>query len=279
MNIFNGKRDLTADAVKKHLKDREKREILCFSTLTSTQNTLKELAIKGKADGCTVIADCQSGGRGREGRSFFSPSGSGIYMSMLFRPSVSAPSLSPQKIIHVTTAAAVAVFEAIESVTGKKAEIKWVNDVFCNGLKVSGILTEGVFNTEGSGYDYIVLGIGVNLYENSFPDEIKGIAGALYSKRPPFLRRKKAKLIAAIIEGVEQYYEMIATNDLSFVEKYKVRSLVIGKRVDIIVDGRVTGSGKAVSLTDDCALNVIKDDGETAILTYGEVRIKLNEKQ
>ena len=140
MNLISKRNAITERAIYKHVKLKSSHTIRCFSSLSSTQDKLKELAAKGAEEGYVIISDSQSDGRGREGRSFFSPCGSGIYMSILLRPSLSAPSLSPKKLIHITTSAAVAVCEAIEKVTKRKAEIKWVNDVFCNGLKVSGIL-------------------------------------------------------------------------------------------------------------------------------------------
>ena len=277
MKLFSTGKALSEKAIKKHLK--VKHNILCYSSLSSTQDTLKELTKEGAEEGCIVTADFQSGGRGREGRSFFSPHGSGIYMSILLRPAVSAPTLSPKKLVHITTSAAVAVCEAVESVTGRKTEIKWVNDVFCNGLKISGILTEAVFNANGTGYEHVILGIGVNLYENSFPSDIKAIAGAIYGKKPLFLSSVKARLTSEIINRFDHYYGKIKEEDFSFTEKYKSRSLVIGKSVDIYVGDVKTDSGKVISLTDDCALNVVKDSGETVTLSYGEVRIRLNEKQ
>lgn len=263
----------------KRLSSKARYNIICFPSLRSTQDTLKDFAAHGAEDGFVLIADSQSGGRGREGRSFFSPRGSGIYMSILFRPSVSAPSLSPKKLVHITTSAAVAVSEAIENVTGKKTEIKWVNDVFCGGLKVSGILTEASFNESNDGYDFITLGIGINVYDNGFPSELSGIAGALYKKKPLAFIRLKTRLIAEILNRLNYYYGLIGNGDFSFVNKYRQRSMVIGKDVDIMVNDKKTNSGRVISLTDDCALEVKTENGEIITLSYGEVRIKLSEKQ
>ena len=280
MKFFNkNKYHLLKLKIEKRLKNMTQFNVICFPALRSTQDTLKDFAAHGANEGCVLIADSQSGGRGREGRSFFSPSGSGIYMSFLLRPSVSAPDLSPKKLVCVTSAAAVAVAESIEKVTGKKTGIKWVNDILHNGLKVSGILTEAAFNKDNTRYEYIVVGIGINLFENSFPSELQGIAGALFSKKPLFLTRLKVKLISEILNRFSVYYGLLARDDLSFVEKYRLRSVVIGKRVDIIINDKVTDSGTVLALNDDFSLNVKTDNGKELFLSYGEVRIKINENQ
>ncbi len=273
------KSEISKKKIEKHLVSKERYNIICFPALRSTQDSLKMFAAHSANEGLTLIADAQSGGRGREGRSFFSPDGSGIYMSTLFRPSVSAPSLSPKKLVHITTSAALAVSEAIERVTGKKTEIKWVNDVFFDGLKVSGILTEAAYNESASGYDFIAVGIGINLYNSGFPSELQGVAGALYTKKPLFLNRIKARLVAEILNGLEYYYGLIASGDFSFVNRYRERSMVIGKDVDIIINEKKVNSGRVLSLDDDCSLEVKAESGEILTLSYGEVRIKINEKQ
>lgn len=270
---------LSSGKIKKLLLHKERYNIICFPALSSTQSNLKRFAAHGAEEGLVLIADSQSGGRGREGRSFFSPRGSGIYMSILFRPSDSAPSLSPKKLVHITTSAAVAVSEAIEAVTGKKTDIKWVNDIFYDGLKVSGILTEAVFDETKTGYDFITLGIGINLYKNGFPSELQGVAGALYRKKPFNLIGLKTRLIAEILNRVDCCYRLIGKEDFSYVNKYRERSMVIGKDVDIIVNDKKINSGRVLSLTDDCALEVKTESGELLTLSYGEVRIKLSEKQ
>lgn len=270
---------LSAEKIGNYLDSNAKYKIICFHSLRSTQDALKNLAYGPVPDGQVFIADTQSGGRGRDGRSFFSPADSGIYMSLLLRPSVSAPALSTKETVFITIAAAVAVSEAIEEITKKKVDIKWVNDIIYNGLKVSGILTEAAFNSNATSYDYVIVGIGINLYKNAFPSELDGIAGALYNKKPFGLNKLKTRLIAEILNRFSFYYGMISKGNFSFFLKYKERSLVIGKKVDIIIGDSVTGSGKVLSLNDDCSLNIKMENGETRTLSYGEVRIKLNEKQ
>lgn len=272
------KASLSAKKIEKYLTSEDRYKIICFSSLGSTQDALKSLAYGDVPDGQVFIADRQSGGRGREGRSFFSPADSGIYMSLLLRPSVSAQSLLTKDTIFITVAAAISVAEAIEEITKKKADIKWVNDIIHNGLKVSGILTEAAFNNNATSYDHVIVGIGINLYKNNFPSELNGIAGALYNNKPLNVRKLKSRLIADILNRFEFYYGMISYGKFSFIIKYKERSLVIGKKVDIIIGDSVTGCGEVLSLNDDCSLNIKMENGEIRTLYYGEVRIKLNEQ-
>ena len=148
--------------------------------VTSTNNVLREQALAGAPEGTVLIAQRQSAGRGRRDHSFFSPPDSGLYMSFLLRPAFSA-----QAALLLTTCAAVATALAIEEVTGVETQIKWVNDVFCRGKKVCGILTEGDVDLETGGMRYAVVGIGVNLYPpaGGFPPELAQ-AGAVFLEKP-----------------------------------------------------------------------------------------------
>ena len=254
-------------------------QIHYYNSLVSTQDTLKEFALHSAFDGTVIIADSQSAGRGRDGRNFYSPANTGIYMSILFRPPINALGLSPQKMIYITTAAAVAVCESIEVVTGKKVSVKWVNDIFYENSKISGILTEGILNKDATGYDFIVLGIGINIYTENFPENLRNIAGALYSQKPENVNFLKEKLIAHILNKLDFYYNKILSCDYrAFTDEYRKRSFVIGKNINIIVNDKIVDSGKVVSLNDDCSLNVTLENGQNTVLSFGEVRIKANEK-
>ena len=162
-------------------------------SVTSTNTVLKELAEHGGREGMVVIAQRQTMGKGRLGRSFYSPQGGGLYMSVLLRPRFSADAA-----LSITTAAAVAVARAIDDVTGERAMIKWVNDVYFHGRKVCGILTEASVDFENSGLHYAVLGMGVNLTEpeGGFPGEVAQVAGALFAGKAP--AGSRPKLAAAI---------------------------------------------------------------------------------
>ncbi|MDO4396216.1 MAG: biotin--[acetyl-CoA-carboxylase] ligase [Clostridia bacterium] len=131
-----------------------------LSEVDSTNVVAREKATAGAPDGYTVVAGSQTKGRGRMGRAFYSPAGTGVYMSLVLRPK----NFSPQNAVKLTTMAAVAVCRAIEKVSGEKAEIKWVNDVYVRGKKVCGILREASFNLEDGSLEYAVLGIGINVF-------------------------------------------------------------------------------------------------------------------
>lgn len=156
--------------------------IYYYDTLPSTNDKAKELAAKGAPHGTVIIAGSQTNGRGRMGRSFYSPSGTGLYMSIILRPDISA-----ELATCLTAVSAVAVHKTLYSLFNKETEIKWVNDLLLDSKKVCGILAEGaplrsVSNTSPNAFaaiEYIVIGIGINLSDSGFPSELAGIAGSL----------------------------------------------------------------------------------------------------
>ena len=242
-------------------------KFLFLDETQSTNDYLKSLAEKGAQEKTVVIADRQTGGKGRLGRSFFSPE-SGIYMSILLRPQFSA-----EKSLFITTAAAVATALAIEEASGKKTGIKWVNDIFINKKKVSGILTEGSVNFKTDKFNYAVVGIGVNFLqpECGFPDELKDIAGAVFKKKPKDSEIKK-KLIAKIIDNFFKIYNDFENDD--FMKIYKKKSIIIGKKVYVIKkDSKL--KAKAIDIDDNAHLVVVYKDGERETLYSGEVSIRL----
>ncbi len=237
------------------------------SVLDSTNNYLITLAGQHEPEGKVVIAETQSSGRGRLDRHFFSPPGTGIYMSLLLRPQQSA-----QNAQMITPAAAVAVAEAIEKVTSKQAKIKWVNDIFCDGKKVCGILTETAFSPEGEKLAYAVLGIGINLKEpgSGFPEQIRTTAGAILSEKE-YIPGTRNMLAAAILENFWRFYREL--DQKTFLSEYKKRSMLTGQRILVIQDA-VSKEATAGEIDDACRLEVFFDDGSSAILNAGEVRIK-----
>ncbi len=235
--------------------------------LTETESTnkyTKELAKKGYPEFTVVIADKQSGGYGRMGRSFYSPESSGLYMSILLRPDIPA-----DKALYITTAAAAAVSEAIEEVCGKVTGIKWVNDIFIDGKKVAGILTEAAFKQQGK-LDYAILGIGVNVYspDKGFPEELKDIAGSIYD-HPADIR---ATLAGCITDKFIAYYRDLEAKE--YLSYYREKSMVIGKEIKVL---RATASysAKAVSIDDEFRLTVQDDSGNITALDSGEISIRM----
>lgn len=153
-----------------------------YQEITSTNDVLKKLAIEEQVpEGTTLVSDYQTGGKGRLGRSFFSPKGTGIYLSMLLRPEGSVIDN-----LILTAQAAVAVYRAVLKATGKQLSIKWVNDLYLSDRKVCGILSEGQASMESGRLEYVIVGIGINLYEpeNGFPEDIRDKAGSIMGRNP-----------------------------------------------------------------------------------------------
>lgn len=252
---------ISAESVVKHLKHGDALEIKCYNTVSSTNILLKEQALKGAEEGTVVIAESQSAGKGRMGRSFHSPEGNGLYMSLLLKPDAETAG-------RITTMAAVAVCRAIENTLDIKADIKWVNDILLDGKKVCGILAEAA--TGGEGMMFVVLGIGVNVYapEEGFPEDIADIAGALTQAVEPELR---SRLAAAVLDEFWQIY----SKKESIAHEYSRRCIVPGKRINVIRGGE-SMPAYALGLDNECRLVVRYDDGETETLGSGEISIRLN---
>ena len=255
---------LSAQGVKKHLN--REFQVNFSPSVDSTNTVLRSLAEQGAAEGTVVIAGEQTGGRGRMGRAFYSPGGSGIYLSLLLRP-VNA---DPRQTVTLTAAAAVALCQAMEAVSGAEPQIKWVNDIFLNGRKVSGILSEAAFGLESGVPEYVVVGVGINVYtpEGGFPPELAEIAGALWDRPVPGGKNRLAA------EFLNRFWLLYAASDPSaYLPDYRRRSLVVGKDITVILGGRET-SAHALGIDENCRLLVRYESGETAALSYGEVRIR-----
>lgn len=234
------------------------------SSVSSTNAVLKEKAAS-LPDWYVLAAGRQTLGKGRSGRSFFSPSDTGIYISILLRPDIPVSDAG-----KLTTAAAVAACRAIETCTQAKAEIKWVNDVFVNGKKVCGILTEASVNFETGKPDWIVTGIGFNVYEpeEGFPEEIRRVAGAISKERQKNLR---VRLAAAFLK---EFFALC--RDLSggaLYREYKERCFILGKKIDIL-QGEKRIPAFAEDLTESFSLSVLYEDGTRGELNAGEVSIR-----
>ncbi len=233
--------------------------------VTSTNDILKERA-KDLPNWFTLVAAQQSKGKGRRTRSFYSPSGSGVYLSMLIKLPLPADEAT-----RITTAAAVAACRAIRECTDAVPGIKWVNDVYVNGRKVCGILTEASISMESGGLEWAVLGIGFNVYqpEGGFPKEIAHIAGAITNKRQKNLR---AKLAASFITNFQDL--CLHLLEPGIVREYREHSIMKGRKIDVL---RGTNAIPAVAeeIDDMCRLVVRYTDGTTEALSSGEVSIRL----
>lgn len=253
----NNKR-ISEYGIKKHL--RNEINIKIFDEVDSTNTLAKSLAEKGESENTLVIARKQTNGRGRMGKSFFSPDTTGIYMSIILKPQ-----LSPDKTVFITTAAAVAVSEAIDSICRTQTQIKWVNDIFLNNKKICGILTEGSVNFETGFTDYAVLGIGINLYTktNDFPEELKDIAGSIFQK--PCNAAVAERLIADIINRLFAFSSIT-----DFMEIYRKKSFLTDKTVNF-KRGDEVFSARVLDIDNNAHLVVERSNGKTEKLFSGEV--------
>lgn len=256
---------LSVVGVEKYLDD-NKIALEVYKTVESTNTVARRRLSNGMHEEVIVVAGEQTGGRGRLGRSFFSPSDSGLYISLLLMPE-----LSMNDVVKITTCAAVAVCEALEVFSGDKAEIKWVNDVFMRGKKVCGILTEASMSMESQGCECAVVGIGINLYEpkGGFPEELKDIAGAVLENTVDDARNRIA---AEVINRFMSYYRGLGEN--TYVGEYRRRSMVIGKEINVISGEKITPA-TALAIDDDCHLLVRYADGHEELLSSGEISIRL----
>ena len=258
---------LSAEGIARFLRHRELR-LRVYPTIGSTNTALKAMAAEGAEAGLALVAAQQTAGRGRMGRSFYSPPGSGLYLSLLLRPELPAA-----QAVRLTACAAVAAAEAIESLSGAETAIKWVNDIQIGGRKVCGILTEAGLDCESGRMHYVVVGVGVNLRapEGGFPPELRGIAGAAFEGREiPALR---CRLAAGILDRLLDY--SARPDDPALFEAYRSRSLVLGKKIDILTPGAAPVPAKALALGEDYSLLVRLEDGTLRRLSSGEVSIRV----
>ena len=240
-------------------------EIEVRDEVSSTNSVLKEKAHDLK-NWHTLLALTQTSGRGRRGRSFFSPQGSGLYLSILVRLNVAA-----EVATHITTAAAVAACKAIEECTAAKPGIKWVNDIYVNGKKVCGILTEASLSVESGGLDWAVMGIGFNIYEpeEGFGPELEQIAGAVSAKKEKDL---KSRIAASFMKN---FYDLCTNlENRTLTEEYRKRSFMKGKTIEVL-RGNEKLPAVAEDIDEECRLIVRYPDGRKEALSSGEVSIKV----
>lgn len=245
------------------LKDRGIKPIY-FDTVDSTSSAARRYATDGGSAPVLFVANSQSAGRGRLGRSFYSPADTGIYETLLLDVSDD----SDTSLSLVTSAVAVAVSDAIWEITNIECQIKWVNDVYVKGRKACGILAECFFVGNRR---LLAIGVGVNLGTKDFPAELDGIATSLCTSCTQVLR---ACLTCRIAANVFDIYELIKSGDRGFMEEYRQRSAVLGKQISFIKNG-VAKSGIASEINDEGHLTVILDDQSREVLASGEISVRI----
>ena len=250
------------------LPESRRDSVRVFASIDSTNTYLKREAMSGAPDGLCAVANEQTAGRGRVGRSFLSAPDCGVYLSMLVRPSCAAADCAT-----LTSHAAVAVCRAIRKVSGAQTGIKWTNDILLGGRKICGILTELSLEGESGAVDSVVIGIGINANNGpeSFPSELRAIAGSIRSFTGVSVDR--SALAAAVITELDEMLEQWKRDPRVYLEAYRGLCLTTGKEVRVL-RGDQERIGFAVAIMDDFALMVRYPDGTSEALTGGEVSVR-----
>ena len=236
----------------------------------STNQLAKQAAVSGEAGhGSFVIAQQQTAGRGRRGRSFYSPEDAGLYLSVVLEPKGE----TLQESLLLTTVAAVAVYKAVQKVCGISLDIKWVNDLYFHGRKVCGILTEAITDFESGNIEYAIVGIGLNLYcaAVGYPEELQGIAGALYPDETSASGIDRNLLTAEIVN-----FLLEETAHLKLSSVYVEHNMIPGREITIM-DGSRSRHARALDICPDGCLRVEEEDGTISVLSYGEVSVLMKD--
>ena len=244
-----------------------KEQLHYHKTIDSTNDHLKALARNGAPHGTAVIAGHQTNGHGRRGRSFHSPQGKGIYLSILLRPDC-----SPVGLMHLTCATAVAMCDAVEMVTDIRPGIKWTNDLVYGKKKLGGILTELALTQSGM-VEYAIIGVGINCSHQAsdFPEEIREIAASL--EMITGKRTEPACLAAAMLEALCRMDAVLLTEKSGILEQYRRNCITVGQEISL-VRGDEIRHGKALSVDEEGALVVEFSDGSISSVNSGEVSVR-----
>lgn len=240
--------------------------VVYAEVVDSTNNLAKRLGEEGKSHGTLAIAEEQTAGKGRRGRSWSAPPGFGIWMSLLLRPN-----LNPSCASMLTLVSGLSVTRAIEEVTGLKVQIKWPNDIVYEGKKICGILTE--MSAEMEGIHYVVVGIGINVNIEEFPEELKQKATSL--KIICGKKIDRVEIVTAFLKYFESdYSKFLKTEDLELLKTdYEYRLVNLNQKVNIL-DGKKGYIGTAIGIEKDGGLLVEKEDKSVIAVTSGEVSVR-----
>lgn len=242
------------------------KNLIVYDKTDSTNNRLKSIGEEGAVHGTVAVAELQEAGKGRLGRSWVAPAGAALTFSILLRPSV-----EPAKASMLTLAAALAVSEAIDELTGLHTQIKWPNDVVCNSKKLVGILTE--MSADMDSIHYVVVGIGINVNITEFPDELKTKATSLMLETGK--RVLRSSLLAEVLKKFEVCYEkfMVSGGFAVLKSDYEARLANLGRIVCVLEPGG-EWRGECLGLAEDGALLVKADDGSVKSIISGEVSVR-----
>lgn len=233
----------------------------------STNTYCRRLIREGAGHGTLVAANCQTAGKGRQGRSFCSPAGSGLYFSVLI-----AQDMPLQDAPMLTACAAVAASRAIDALYGTHVQIKWVNDLYLNDKKFCGILTEGEVSLESGRLEYAVIGIGINVRNTAgtLPPELLDKVTSLEEAIPNCTVRR-AELLSAILYELEQALLELPTR--RFLSEYRSRSYLTGKTAEVVMDDGSRRKVAVLEIANDCGLVIRDSFGNIETLHSGEVHI------
>lgn len=260
---------LTAGTILPYLcSEGQRQRLICLETVDSTNNYAKTLAMSGGADGTAIVADEQTGGRGRLGRSFLSPKGKGVYLTLLYRPDI-----PPARAVNLTAFSAVAVCDGIEAAVGVRPGIKWTNDIVLGGRKLCGILTEMAVEGETGALQYIITGIGMNINHapEDFPPDVRVMATSLSQQLGHPVER--GKLCACVINALEDMYAAWLSDGGDYRQRYRDGCLTLGNPVRLIRSDR-TEEAFAEDIDRDFGLIVRYPDGRRETVTAGEVSVR-----
>ena len=242
----------------------------CLETVDSTNTYAKRIALEGAADGTVVVADCQTGGRGRLGRGFLSPTGKGVYLTALLRPP-----LPPVSLLPVTALCAVAVCDAVEEVCGLRPGVKWTNDLVLGSKKLCGILTELSLEGETGRLQYLVIGAGVNVHHTreDFTADVADMATSLDMETGRSISRPA--LAAAEIRALDRLYRALLSGDLTdWLRAYRRDCVTLGRTVQIISPQGGREVVEALDVDDQFGLVVRRPDNSIDVIRSGEVSVR-----
>lgn len=256
---------LTEESIRSFLTGSLISEVHALKTVDSTNNEAKRWAQQGAPHGSLFVADEQTGGKGRLGRVWKSPAGTGLWFSVLLRPKA-----APEQVTGLTLTAGLSVAKAIQKLTGCKAQIKWPNDVVIGSQKVCGILTEMAAEMES--VEYVIPGIGVNVNTESFPEEIAFKATSLYLSTGK--KWSRAQLLGAILQEMECLLDRQEQGGVqAILEEYRENCVTIGRKVST-QRGNIRLSGIAEDVTEGGELVVRQSNGSQLVINSGEVSVQ-----
>lgn len=245
-----------------------RKHIQYFDCVESTNDLAKTMASQGAPHGTVLIADRQTGGRGRRGRSFFSPGGMGLYMSIILRACC-----KPDSLMHLTCATAVSLCDAVEKAVGFRPGIKWTNDLVFGNRKLAGILTELSVNAKTGELEYAVIGIGINCSQKieDFSLELQDFAGSLSMFSASAVDR--SAVAAAVMQALQQMDRTLLSGKVKTLAQYRRDCITLGKDISLL-QGDTVRYGRAVDIDDQGALIVSFSDGNTEAVNAGEVSVR-----